>query len=292
MMRNRMFILITLLLGILIGVVLHDAVEMTPTEPNQAMTQALPSSGRETGSPQRNMGVTSVGNDPEIYENLIADLEDLRLSNQQQEQWISALQVRVHNLEENAAENLSSVMIERPEDTHTAVPDSTSEPSAEASLIAAGIDSQLASWIQQQLDKIGMDKLYLKNTALREGWMNTKRYRKSLRELKGRFDALRGEIGDDNFDRLLYAAGRHNRVFVSSTMSGSPAEQFGLNSGDSILSYDGKRIFSRAELQRLASKGDTASMISVEVIRDGSPMNLYLPGGPLGIRMTSRRVKP
>jgi len=104
-----------------------------------------------------------------------------------------------------------------------------SEPRGKARLVAAGIDTSTAEWVQQQLDKNQLDELYLQNQASREGWLNTPRYHKQRREIQQRFDALRAELGDETFDRLLYAVGRPNRVLVSDVMQGSPAEQIGLN---------------------------------------------------------------
>ena len=75
-------------------------------------------------------------------------------------------------------------------------------------------------------------------------------------------------------------------------MNNSPAQQYGLNAGDTIIRYDGKRILSAQELQALTAEGDTASPALVEIIRQGQTMNLYVSGGPLGVRLTSRRERP
>ena len=291
-MRNPLLILIILLLGVLIGIVLRSGVDMPPTDSNAVSSRqsSLPTS--ETDYPPDEMGIANPAISPENYEDLMVLLEDASLANQQQDQDIAELHARIQSLEETVAKKPSATRVERSHGKVTATRDKSPAPTGEAALVAAGIDSQTASWIQQQLDQHEMEKLYLKNTALREGWMNTKRYRRELREINGRFDALREDVGDDNFDRLLYAVGRRNRVKVRSTMRGSPAQQYGLNSGDTIMRYDGKHVFSAAELKRMTSQGDTESITSIEVVRNGSPMILYLPGGPLGIKLMTLRVKP
>mgnify|MGYP001815268748 CR=1 FL=1 len=292
MMRNPLLILIILLLGVLIGIVLRDGVEPTPTDMKVGNNQSSPLSSGETTYPSDDTRVPDLSLDPGDYDDLIVLLEDASLANQQQDQTIAELHARIQSLEDAVVKNPSASKLERSHDKVTATQDKSTALTGEAALIAAGIDSQTANWIQQKLDENEMEKLYLKNTALREGWMNTKRYRQELRELQGRFHALREDIGDDNFDRLLYAVGRRNRVKVRSTIGGSPALQFGLNSGDTIIRYDGKRVFSAGELKRLTSEGDTKSTTSIEVIRNGSPMTLYVPGGPLGIRLITLRAKP
>jgi len=106
-------------------------------------------------------------------------------------------------------------------------------------------------------------------------------------------EALREELGDDNvYDRLLYATGRQNRVAVIDVMRNSPAEQYGLQAGDVVLSYDGRRVFSARELQKATAAGEAGIMVLVEVERDGSRVNLYLPRGPIGGRLFASRVRP
>ena len=48
---------------------------------------------------------------------------------------------------------------------------------------------------------------------------------------------------DDEYDRMLYASGKQNRVVLSHVLHGSPAQNAGLETGDVVLSYDDVRIF-------------------------------------------------
>jgi S1-C subfamily serine protease len=205
---------------------------------------------------------------------------------------VAELQRRIEDLEAE----LGFSAVEVRDDANASPPASeasaVSAPSSEAKLVASGIDEATAEWIQQQLDRNQLDQLYLQNQASREGWLNTPRYHRQRREIYQRFDAFREELGDETFDRLLHAQGRPNRVLVSDVMQGSAAEQVGLSANDTILSYDGKRVFSTPELQALTKDGDPASWVLVELLRDGRPVSLYAPGGPLGVRLSTGRVAP
>ena len=75
-------------------------------------------------------------------------------------------------------------------------------------------------------------------------------------------------------------------------MMGSPAEMSGMNDGDMILNYDDKRMFSWSELQDATSRGERGEYVNVTVLRNGQLVNLWVPRGPLGIRLGTARVKP
>ena len=160
------------------------------------------------------------------------------------------------------------------------------------SLIEAGISDEQAAWIQERLDDIELQQLYLRDRATREGWLNKPRYHKQRREIQNAVTELRDEVGDDAYDRLLYALGRANRVVVRDVMQNSPAAQYGLQGGDRIIEYESQRIFSSKELSTLVTEGSAGVMTLVRVERDGQIHDVYLPRGPLGIRMTAARVAP
>ena len=103
---------------------------------------------------------------------------------------------------------------------------------------------------------------------------------------------LRDEVGDDAYDRMLYTLGRANRVVVRDVIQHSPAAQYGLQGGDKIIEYDGQRIFTSQELSSLVTQGSPGVMTLVRVRRENDIHDVYLPRGPLGIRMTAARVMP
>jgi C-terminal processing protease CtpA/Prc len=159
-------------------------------------------------------------------------------------------------------------------------------------LIDAGISADQAAWIQERLDDIELQQLYLRDRASREGWLKEPRYHKERRELQNAVAELRDEVGDDAYDRMLYTLGRDNRVVVRDVIQHSPAAQYGLQGGDQIIEYDGQRIFTSQELSSLVAQGSPGVMTLVRVRRENDIHDVYLPRGPLGIRMTAARVMP
>ncbi len=159
-------------------------------------------------------------------------------------------------------------------------------------LVKAGINELLAADIVRRRNEIDMRTLELRDRASREGYLNTGRYTRELNELREQDTSLREEIGDDYYDSYLYASGQSNRVRVASVMMGSPAEMSGMNDGDMILNYDNKRMFNWNELQDATSLGERGEYVNVTVLRNGQQLNLWIPRGPLGIRLGTARVKP
>lgn len=162
----------------------------------------------------------------------------------------------------------------------------------EQRFIDAGFAPDAAAALKLQLDEIAMERLYLRDRAVREGWLGSARYRDELRALTARQNSVREELSPEEYDRFLYATGRPNRVGVNSVLSGSPADQSGLRAGDQILSYDGQRVFSPAEIRRETTRGERGALVPVEVLRDGRTEIVYLPRGPLGVQMGSIVSKP
>jgi hypothetical protein len=95
---------------------------------------------------------------------------------------------------------------------------------------------------------------------------------------------LRGEIGDSDYEKYLEAQGRPTSVGVASVMASSPAERAGLQTGDEIVGYDGKRVFSSYELmQQTMTAGD--GNVVIDVVRDGVPLQIVVPRGPIGVEI-------
>jgi S1-C subfamily serine protease len=95
---------------------------------------------------------------------------------------------------------------------------------------------------------------------------------------------LRNEIGDAEYEMYLQANNRPTSVGVSSVMASSPGERAGLQAGDQIVGYDAERVFSATELiQRTMAGGD--GNVVVDVMRDGSPMQIVVPRGPIGVEI-------
>lgn len=159
-------------------------------------------------------------------------------------------------------------------------------------LVKAGIDVELATDIVRRRNEIDLKLLELRDRASRDGYYGSERYTQEANALNEMSKSLREEIGDEYYDSFLYASGRSNRVRAASVMMGSPAETAGMKDGDLIINYDNTRMFNWNELQEATSRGERGEYVNVTVLRDGQLLNLWLPRGPLGIRLGSARVQP
>jgi hypothetical protein len=132
----------------------------------------------------------------------------------------------------------------------------------------------------------------LDDRARREGWINTARYAEEIDALSTFENPLRDELGDDGFDRYLYAIGRHNRVVVGGIIPASEARKAGFQSGDVIVRYGGEPVYSKWHLVRLRSSGEAGEPVVVEINRDGQPMQITIPRGPMGFGGSEENINP
>ena len=144
----------------------------------------------------------------------------------------------------------------------------------------------------QQLAQAGFDDEMIDLITRREGEyrmeMLERRYERSLNAEEGSTlsarDALRQDLGDDVYDRYLFATGQRNRVTVNEVIATSPGEQAGLKAGDTILSYAGERVFNMGELIRKTREGTPGETVPVQVQdENGNQSLIYIPRGPIGI---------
>ena len=159
-------------------------------------------------------------------------------------------------------------------------------------LVEAGIDIATAQEIIRRKDEYEYRQLELRDRATREGFVGTVKFRKELNRLRQDDFNIRIELGDDVFDRYLYATGQSNRVKVSSIMQGSPAEYAGVKKGDVIISYGEKRIFSWHNLNKSTAKGQRDESVILNVKRNGEIFNISVQRGPLGVKLEGDRVLP
>lgn len=98
---------------------------------------------------------------------------------------------------------------------------------------------------------------------------------------------LEAEIGEDEYVRYRQAQGRTTGVAVVDVGIDTAGKSSGLLPGDEIVRYDGSRVYNAAMLAFKAEGGTPGGVVSVEVRRQGRPVQLTLPSGPLsqsGIR--------
>ena len=160
------------------------------------------------------------------------------------------------------------------------------------SLMAAGFSAPEAENLAQRWGQQQMDLLYLRDQAIREGWIDTPRYREAAQDLRDGNASLREELGDDAYDRLLYASGQPNRLAITSVFESSPGQVSGLQPGDVIISYDGTPVRSGSDVRDATTDGDPGEPVMMEILRDGQPIEINIPRGPIGIQMDAVSVAP
>jgi hypothetical protein len=151
------------------------------------------------------------------------------------------------------------------------------------SLIDAGFSADRAALIVQREAELEMQAMQA---------------RYDIRQSGGRFDpndtslnpdaTLRSELGDSAYEMYLEAYGRPTSVNVNGIMQASPAQSAGLQAGARIVGYGGERVFSTGDLTAQTMNGTPGESVLVDIERDGAPMQIVLPRGPLGITSSRR----
>jgi S1-C subfamily serine protease len=149
-------------------------------------------------------------------------------------------------------------------------------------LIEAGFQPGRAEYIVRRESELQMQSLQARYEAERDGTPYDYRQRDSSGS------ALRAELGDAEYEQYLLANGRSTNVAVSNVIESSPAQRAGLQIGDEIVRYDGYRVFSMSDLSSRTMQGDPGVSVAVDIMRDGVPMQVVLPRGPVGVS-TGRR---
>jgi hypothetical protein len=142
-------------------------------------------------------------------------------------------------------------------------------------LVAAGFAPDRAEWINRRTQELRMQAMQAEYEARREGRPPPSPDLEAT--------TLRTELGDQDYERFLTAQGRSTSVNITGVLASSPAERVGLQSGDEIVSYDGKRVFDIAELNALTLGGTSGESVVVDVRRNGQNLQIVLPRGPIGV---------
>jgi len=203
---------------------------------------------------------------------------------------LAALQNQVWQLETAVADRTGQLSSEQKADKDGQT-EAAKDPEkvSENRFLAAGFDPVSTAQLKKRVSEIEMERLYLRHRARREGWLRTSEYYEAVRELR---QSMKEELGEDAYDRFLFASERPNRLLVDSVMESSPAEQTGLQPGDIIFRYDGSRVFSYRELRDATTRGEMGETVRVEIRRGGEILEVQLPRGPLGVRLDRTTVQP
>lgn len=143
-------------------------------------------------------------------------------------------------------------------------------------LVAAGFAPDRAAWIQQRTAELTLERMQAQYTARRDG-------QPMPANAANPEQTLRAELGEQDYERYLTATGRPTRIGVYNVLPGSPGERAGLKPGDEIVSYAGRRVYGVGELNELTFEGRPGESVVVDVVRDGQPLQLVVPRGPIGI---------
>jgi len=215
---------------------------------------------------------------------------------------ISERQVLAEQLEEVRSE-MAELQLNLRARVEAAFSDNTGNAAAQPAgrQVNQSMDKRLASmgFTPQQFEDLRrreegaqMQQIELNDQAIREGWINSPRYFEESNRLTSGADSIRRELGDDAYDRYLFASGSSNRIAVGTVIATSPAEQAGFRTGDVIKTYGGERVFSATQLVNLRSAGQIGTTVVVEIIRDGEHMQIAMPRGPMGVQTRPKRVDP
>jgi len=156
-------------------------------------------------------------------------------------------------------------------------------------LTEIGVDERHAEYIRERFEELQMDELYLRDQATRDRWIHKPRYGAEFRALS---DEARAAIGDDDYDRMLYASGRHNRVLLSSVLNSSPAGDAGILAGDVLVRYGDHPIYDLRDLLAETTSGKLGETTSIDVERNGELLRFYVERGPLGAKIQPIRRPP
>ena len=156
----------------------------------------------------------------------------------------------------------------------------------------AGFSEDRATYLVEHIAQRAMERLYLRDKALRENWMGTDRFRDAMQAIEDGEQALRTELGDEDYDRYLYASGNADRVRIDTIIPGSPAQEAGLRAGDTLRGYDESAIFTIGEVRSSTSSGVAGELVRVSYLRNGVSGYAYIPRGPLGVHLRGFRQQP
>lgn len=226
------------------------------------------------------------------------DINNIAQQLQQEIEARKNLQTQVTKLDEKIALLEKQSNIQTKTDSATSSHNTASSTRANSTwfnqqaLIDAGMDVTEAQQLKERFEKQELETLYLRDKAVREGWLGNSRYREELQKLETQTGNLKEELDEKAYAAYLFASGQPNGISVQSVLSGSSADNSGILPSDQVLRYDNQRIYNGRDLRNATTQGDINETVAVEVMRDNRRMELYVQRGPLGIRMSPVSIAP
>lgn len=159
----------------------------------------------------------------------------------------------------------------------------------EALLQQVGLVESEVRELRDRWDRAQLLRLELQDQAAREGWLFKPQHRRQIAWLDAQ---LRDDLGEVDYDRMLFATGQPNRVVVQSVIGGSAAAIAGVQPGDHVLSYGSERVFTPNDVRRGTTSGVKGESVRLIVERRGEHHSFVVPRGPLGVRMAGQKAPP
>lgn len=252
-------------------------------------------------APERDLAIAA--DDPAPIERRLNELETAlaleRYERRALAEELAALQASIASaeggikpVETSSTDDSRTRIAARPEDEtprEIRSPGSLERPGAEQRrinrFVDAGFSPERAQWILVREDQLEMEVLQSRYEATQNGASSEEVANISASQF------MRDELGDADYEKYLAGLGRPTSINVTDVFTNSPGQAAGLEPGDAIVAYDGKRVFDMNELNGLTYEGDVGEIVSIDVIRDGQPMQLYVARGPIGISGGGRSTR-
>jgi len=142
--------------------------------------------------------------------------------------------------------------------------------------------------LREAWESLELERIFLENARAR----SKKRDGRHWLRIRALEEQTLGELGESDYDAVLYAAGGRNRVTVARVFPESPAEEAGYEVGDQILSYGEVPLFAANTLKTQTARCELGKSVAVTVLRDGSERRLWTPCGPLGLQLEMANAPP
>jgi hypothetical protein len=280
MYRQALFLVLAVVAGVLIGALgVSTWSGDAPTPGDSAEISAKSSIRRIRQDSSREPDSEHLADVVESLAQVLDDeINERRVLTEQLEQMNSEVLDLKRNLRVRVEEAFQADDSSRRQESGDTVAQTTEER-----LAAAGFTPQQLESIQMLQAEAQMGQIELDDRARREGWINTPRYVQESQDLSTGATVIRNALGDELYDRYLFASGLPNRIAVGSIIETSPAQRAGFQSGDVVVRYGGEKVYSTQQLVNLRSSGERGEPVTVEILRNGQILQLTMPRGPMGV---------
>jgi len=242
----------------------------------------------DDSQPPTAAALTPIGSPTGEGASLAAQVDGLQRSQQQLQAELAALREQLEAATGAPATGAAAAVV-------PAVPAAATTLTVER-LAATGIAQDDAEALVLRLDELALARMeasFQVRQAATSGDPDLQRAaRDARRQVPADATAIREEFGDATYDSYLYASGQPNRVEVTSVLRSSSAVGAGVESGDYLRALDGQPLYSVRDLTARIRAGSPEQTYALTIERNGETIDVWVPGGPLGVRITGATVDP